>query len=359
MRMPSDNLALSVALRQAGPIPLDVNLDCRRGELLALIGPSGSGKSTVLRAIAGLYRPQEGRVVAAGDTWLDTGAGIDLAPQARSVGLVFQDYALFPHLSALDNVRLAMLRLPEPERSRRAAELLARVHLQGLDTRRPDALSGGQRQRVAIARALARDPKVLLLDEPFSAVDRITRDALKEELAALHRSLDIPMVLVTHDLDEAQALADRICVLHGGTTLQIGTPDEVRLRPRNVRVARLMGHTNLIPTQVQDQGRIHFGAQTLAVASTNGAAIDERVTALIPPDAISLGGGTANAANAIDGKLTNVQSLGDLTAVTLAFDGGELRFRLPSREAAARRLQGGAALSVEVDPALTHLLRDD
>jgi molybdate transport system ATP-binding protein len=359
MRMPSDNPALSVALRQAGPIPLDVKLDCRRGELLALIGPSGSGKSTVLRAIAGLYRPLWGQVVATGETWLDTDTGIDLPPQARSVGLVFQDYALFPHLSALDNVRLAMLRLPEPERSRRATELLARVHLQGLDTRRPDELSGGQRQRVAIARALARDPKVLLLDEPFSAVDRITRDALKDELAALHRSLDIPIVLVTHDLDEAQALADRICVLYGGTTLQIGTPDEARLRPRNVRVARLMGQTNLIPAQVQEHGHIDFGPQTLTVLSTNGAAIGEGVTVLIPPDAISLGGGTTNAANAVNGRLTNVQPLGNLTALTLTFDAGELRFRLPSREAVARHLQSGAALSVEVDPALVHVLRED
>jgi molybdate transport system ATP-binding protein len=357
--MPSETPALSVALRQAGPIPLDVELDCRRGELLALIGPSGSGKSTVLRSIAGLYRPQEGRVVVAGDTWLATDAGIDLPPQARSVGLVFQDYALFPHLSALDNVRLAMLQLPEPERSRRAAELLARVHLQGLDARRPEALSGGQRQRVAIARALARDPKVLLLDEPFSAVDRTTRDALKEELAALHRSLDIPIVLVTHDLDEAQALADRICVLSGGTTLQIGTPDEVRLRPRNVRVARLMGQLNLLPAAVLSANEVRCGAQTFSVASTNGAMPGPRVTAFVPCDAISLSVGTTNATNAVSGKLTNVQALGDLTAVTLAFDGGELRFRLPLREAVARHLQSGAELSVEVDPALIHVLRDD
>jgi molybdate transport system ATP-binding protein len=357
--MPSETPALSVVLRQAGPIPLDVKLDCRPGELLALIGPSGSGKSTVLRSISGLYRPQEGRVVVAGDTWLATDAGIDLAPQARNVGLVFQDYALFPHLSALDNVRLAMLRLPEPERSCRATELLARVHLQGLDARRPDALSGGQRQRVAIARALARDPKVLLLDEPFSAVDRITRDALKEELAALHRSLDIPMVLVTHDLDEAQALADRICVLQGGTTLQIGTPDEVRLRPRNVRVARLMGQTNLLPARVLSANEIRCGAQTFSVASTNGAMPGPRVTAFVPSDAISLAAGTTNGVNAVNGKLTNLQPLGDLTAITLAFDGGELRFRLPSREAAGRHLQSGAALSVEVDPERIHVLRED
>src|SRR5690606_15172194 len=147
----------------------------------ALIGPSGSGKTTVLRSIAGLYRPAGGRIVTGGDTWLDTDAGVDLAPQARRVGLVFQDYALFPHLTALDNVRLAMLDESEEERTRRATELLARVHLVGLEHRRPDQLSGGERQRVALARALARDPKVLLLDEPFSAVDRMTREPLKEE----------------------------------------------------------------------------------------------------------------------------------------------------------------------------------
>jgi molybdate transport system ATP-binding protein len=359
MRMASEGTALTVALRQAGPIPLDVSLDCRRGELLALIGPSGSGKTTILRAIAGLYRPREGRIVADGETWLDTEARIDLPPQRRSVGLVFQDYALFPHLSALDNVRLAMLRLPEAERTRRATELLARVHLKGLEARRPDELSGGQRQRVAIARALARDPKVLLLDEPFSAVDRITRDALKEELAALHRSLDIPMVLVTHDLDEAQALADRICVLHAGTTLQIGTPDEVRLRPANVRVARLMGQPNLLPAAVLSANEVRCGAQILSVASTNGAMPGPRVTALVPPDAISLAPIAGNPANAVIGKLTGVSRLGDLTGLTIAFDGGELRFRVPTREADARQLQGGSALSVEVDPALVHILRED
>jgi molybdate transport system ATP-binding protein len=252
-----------------------------------------------------------------------------------------------------------MLRLPEAERTRRAAELLARVHLMGLDARRPDELSGGQRQRVAIARALARDPKVLLLDEPFSAVDRITRDALKEELAALHRALDIPMVLVTHDLDEAQALADRICVLSGGTTLQSGTPDEVRLRPANVRVARLMGQTNLLPAAVLSASQIRCGAQIFSVASTNGAMPGPRVTALVPSDAISLVPSARNSAGAVTGKLTGVSRLGDLTGLTLAFDGGELRFRVPRREADARQLQSGSALSVEVDPALIHVLRED
>ncbi len=137
--MHADASALSVSLEQAGPIPLDVGLACAPGELLALIGPSGSGKTTVLRSIAGLYRPQRGRILADGEVWLDTDEGIDLSPQARRVGLVFQDYALFPHLSTLDNVRLAMLERPEPERSRAAEDLLARVHLTGLDARRPDS----------------------------------------------------------------------------------------------------------------------------------------------------------------------------------------------------------------------------
>ncbi len=135
--MGAEAATLAVRLQQAGPIPLDVALDCRPGELLAIIGPSGSGKTTVLRSIAGLYRPHSGRVAVGSETWLDTQTGIDLPPQARSVGLVFQDYALFPHLSALDNVRLAMLRHEEPARSRLAKSLLERVHLEGLEARRP------------------------------------------------------------------------------------------------------------------------------------------------------------------------------------------------------------------------------
>jgi molybdate transport system ATP-binding protein len=349
---------LSVALQQAGPIPLDVALDCRAGELLALIGPSGSGKTTVLRSIAGLYRPAWGRVLAGGEAWLDTETGIDLSPQARSVGLMFQDYALFPHLSALDNVRLAMLHQEEPGRSRHAALLLARVHLQGLEARKPDQLSGGQKQRVALARALARDPKVLLLDEPFSAVDRMTREPLKEEIAGLHRSLDIPMLLVTHDLEEAQALADRICVLHAGKTLQIGAPDEVRLRPKSALVAKLMGQTNLFRATVDADGRIRWGKRGLGVASTGGFSAGQRVTALIPPDFIALADTDATIGNVVNGILTGVAPLGEMTSLTLGVDGHRLRFKIGAREAAARNMHVGDAVSVQLDPAGMHLMRE-
>jgi len=355
---------LSVVLAQQGPIPLDVALSCGPGELLALVGPSGSGKTTVLRAIAGLYRPASGRISADGDTWFDSDTGLWVSPQVRAVGLVFQDYALFPHLSALGNVRLAMLRLPEPERSRQAAALLARVHLDGLEARTPDKLSGGQRQRVALARALARDPKVLLLDEPFSAVDRMTRERLKEELAGLRRSLEVPILLVTHDLEEAQALADRICVIHAGTTLQSGTPDDVRLRPNSPLVARLMGHTNVFEgTIVQasagsGEGRIRWGERVLRVATTGGFRDGDRVAWLIPSGYIALVDAGADDGVA-KGTLIEVTPLGEMTALGVRVGPDPhtlLRFKLATRDIAARALAPDSPVGVHLHPEGIHLM---
>jgi molybdate transport system ATP-binding protein len=242
---------LSVRLRQSAPIPLDAAFDCASGEVLALVGPSGSGKSTLLRMIAGLVDGGEGVVRCGGETWLDTATGVGVPARRRRVGFVFQSYALFPHLSALDNVLEACD--PGATRVRREAlarSLLGRVRLTGLEDRRPAELSGGQQQRVAVARALAREPKVLLLDEPFSAVDRATRERLYQELAQLRAELGMPVVLVTHDLDEAMLLADRLCVLSRGRTLQVGEPDQVQARPCSVEVARLLGHRNLFRAQV-------------------------------------------------------------------------------------------------------------
>jgi molybdate transport system ATP-binding protein len=236
---------LELRARATAPIPLDAQLEVGAGELVALLGPSGSGKSTLLRTVAGLYRPSEARVACNGEVWLDSAAGIAWPPQRRHVGLVFQSYALFPHLSALDNVAAALGHLPRAERPARARKLLALVHLEGLEARRPAQLSGGQQQRVAVARALAREPAVLLLDEPFSAVDQMTRQRLQRELAALRRDLRVPILLVTHDLNEAAGLADRICILHRGRTLQAGPPGEVMQRPVSGEVARLVGLRNL------------------------------------------------------------------------------------------------------------------
>jgi molybdate transport system ATP-binding protein len=230
---------LSVRLHQSGPIPLNVAFSCAPGEVLGLVGPSGAGKTTALRAIAGLYRPRAGHIAVGDEVWFDSEARRFLSPHRRRVGLVFQEHALFPHLSALDNVATALLDLPRDERRDRAAGLLARVHLEGLERRKPAQLSGGQRQRVAIARALAREPHVLLLDEPFSAVDRRTRVHLYEEIVALRQGLSIPMLLVTHDVDEVSKLADRLCVLDQGDARATGTPREVLADP--VARALLLG----------------------------------------------------------------------------------------------------------------------
>jgi molybdate transport system ATP-binding protein len=227
---------LSVQLRQAGPIPLSVEFDCQEGEMLALIGPSGAGKTTILRAIAGLFRPQSGHVQCGQEVWLDTATGADLPPYRRRVGMVFQSYALFPHMTALANVATALGHRPRAERAAWARKLLRFVNNEGLEERKPATLSGGQQQRVAVARALARDPAVLLLDEPFSAVDRHQRRRLQRELQGLRTQLKIPILLVTHDLDEAAALADRLCVIDRGETLQTGRPADLLAAPANDRV---------------------------------------------------------------------------------------------------------------------------
>jgi molybdate transport system ATP-binding protein len=231
---------LEVELAQAGPIPLDVSFACAPGEVLALVGPSGSGKTTILRAIAGTYRVASGRVVVRGATWFASAQSINVPAHRRAVGMVFQSYALFPHMTALGNVAAAMGHVGAIERETRARAILERVNLAGLETRRPAELSGGQQQRVAVARALAREPEVLLLDEPFSAVDKATRLRLYREIAALRREFAMPVVLVTHDIDEAALLADRMTVLHHGRSLQTGTPNDLIAAPASEEIARLV-----------------------------------------------------------------------------------------------------------------------
>lgn len=185
-------------------------------ELAVLFGPSGSGKSLTLRMVAGLARPDAGRIVAGGRVVLDTAAGVDLRPQERSVGLVFQDLALFPHMSVLENIRYGGHGLPAVDRAGRARELIMRFGLSGLERRRPAEISGGQRQRVALARALLRRPLLLLLDEPFSALDPDLRRDLGGLLLEVQRSEGVPTVLVTHDPEEARRLGDRVILYDGG-----------------------------------------------------------------------------------------------------------------------------------------------
>ncbi|MBL8139025.1 MAG: molybdenum ABC transporter ATP-binding protein [Acidobacteria bacterium] len=222
---------LLVVLRQDGPIPLDVRLECQAGDTLVIFGPSGSGKTTVLRAIAGLYAPASAEIRAGGETWTDTARGVFVPPHRRHVGYVFQEYALFPHLTALGNVEAALTDQPRGERRARALACLAQVHLDGKAGRRPHELSGGERQRVALARALARQPAVLLLDEPFSAVDRAVRRRLQDEVADVRATLGVPTILVTHDLDDVVRLASHVLLLDRGRAIALDTIATLMRRP--------------------------------------------------------------------------------------------------------------------------------
>jgi len=275
-------------------MPLAVELECQAGELLALVGPSGSGKTTLLRAIAGLYQPQQGKISCQGELWQDSARKIFKAPYQRHVGLVFQNYALFPHMTVLDNIQQAITHLPKQQREAEALQLLEKVHLDGLQQRYPKNLSGGQQQRVAVARALARQPKVLLLDEPFSAVDQVTRRKLYRELLALRQSLAMPMILVTHDLEESNLLADRIALLHKGEILQTGTPEFVAAQPKNATVARLMDQQNLFTAEVlthdnsAQKTRIRWRGMILEANYQAQFAVHEPVCWMIQPANILL-----------------------------------------------------------------------
>jgi molybdate transport system ATP-binding protein len=221
-------LDLDIPLRE---FALDVALDLGP-EVVALVGPSGAGKTTLLRAVGGLVRAN-GRIAVGRDVWLDSERGIDLPPEDRSVGLVFQEYALFPHLSVRKNIEFG--------RGAKVDGLLDRFRLRALAEAKPRELSGGERQRVALARALARDPAALLLDEPLSALDAHTRDAVRGELLGLLREAERPTLVVTHDFEDAATLATRVGVLVEGRLRQLGSPDELVASPADPFVASLTG----------------------------------------------------------------------------------------------------------------------
>jgi molybdate transport system ATP-binding protein len=219
-------------------------------ELIVLFGPSGCGKSMTLRSIAGLVTPDHGRIQIGGDVVFDSSEGVDLAPQQRGVGYVVQDLALFPHMSARDNIGFALSGLRRDERRKRVNELVTTLGLQGLEDRKPGQLSGGQQQRVALARALAAEPRLLLLDEPFTGLDQGLRAVLRREVVNLRRTMGLTAVFVTHDLSEVYAVAERVVVMDQGTVLQQGSAADVLKAPATSRVAELTDVRNIIPGEV-------------------------------------------------------------------------------------------------------------
>ncbi|MDO9356324.1 MAG: ATP-binding cassette domain-containing protein [Solirubrobacteraceae bacterium] len=300
---------------------LDVDFEVQRGSCLALAGPSGAGKSTILRVIAGIARPDHGRVLLDDRTWLDTTARIDLPPEARRVGYVFQHYALFDHLSAWQNVAYPLRGMGAAERRSRAIALLDRFGIAALADARPERLSGGERQRVAVARALAREPDALLLDEPLSALDARTRSGAARELLHTLAEADVPSILVTHDFTEAALLGDSVAIIDAGRVIQRGAPEQLAAAPASAFVADFAGAVVLTGTAAPGEAGLTVvdldgGGRLTSVDGAAGpvavAVFPWEITLVVGPPRAS-----GSAQNGITARITSLTAIGNRVRVGL------------------------------------------
>lgn len=235
--------ALEKSFDTSGPVVDGVSFSVEKNEIFALLGPSGCGKTTTLRLIAGFEYADNGEVFLDGE--LVESKRKRVVPQKREIGFVFQDYALFPHMTALENVAFGLRDIPKHKRSVFAEEVLCRTGMEKFKDRSPDELSGGQQQRVALARAIAPQPRLILMDEPFSGLDAMLRDTTRKEVRTILKKAGMSAILVTHDQEEALSFADRVAVMNNGQIEQIGTPEEVYYQPKTQFVAQFLGRTNL------------------------------------------------------------------------------------------------------------------
>lgn len=331
----------------------DVSLAIREGEFFTLVGPSGCGKTTTLRLVGGFESPTTGAVRLAGEDV----AGVP--PESRDVGVVFQSYALFPHMTVRENVGYG-LRFSDPpggvSTAGRVEDLLELVDLEGMGDRDPDELSGGQRQRVALARAVAPGPRVLLLDEPMSALDAQLRERLRVQLRSIQTELDITTVYVTHDQEEALAISDRVAVMRSGRVEQVGRPREIYRRPESRFVAEFLGDNNVLTGEVVDvatgtddalRTTVSLDGTRLEVGVDRGSHLPrpttgDRLTFCVRPDALTVDGVT----NALTAAVESTEFLGETTRTHLDWQGRELLART------ARPLEGTVRLGF--DPGDAH-----
>jgi molybdate transport system ATP-binding protein len=330
-------LEIDIALaRRAFELTVALSLDA---ETIAIVGPSGAGKSSLLRTIAGLERPHRGRIALADEVWLDTDHGVRVAPERRRVGYVPQDYGLFPHRTVAANVRFAA--------RRNRPDLLERLGIAHLSNARPPQLSGGERQRVALARALAREPRVLLLDEPFAALDTTTRALVRDELADQLRNLELPTLLVTHSFDDASALAQRVAVLETGRIAQVASPTEILSSPATSTVAALTGANVLAGTATGSIIHLDGGGEL-----TGRSRADGRVRIALHPWELEL----ADASSSV---------LTDRVLNTRPHDGGQLvrlaRFtvQVPPGQHLAAALTEGAIVGLRAFPGAVRIFADE
>jgi len=333
---------------------LDVALEA--GEFLSLLGPSGCGKTTALRIVAGFERPTSGRVVVEGKDLTNVPAN------KRDMGMVFQAYSLFPNMTAEANVEFGLRIRGQngTERRKRVEELLELVGLTAAAKRYPHQLSGGMQQRVALARALAIEPRLLLLDEPLSALDAKVRVQLREEIRRLQTQLGITTLYVTHDQEEALSISDRVAVLSHGRIEQIGSPAEIYNAPGTPFVAEFIGTMNRLEASVAESGQVQVGGSVLAVDEAHDLPRGERVLVLVRPEILELERADGGAAGAIIGEVVAHIFLGSITRVKVDAGEHELSADLPghraaelpvgSRVAARFPADGGRVLALSEQP---------
>jgi putative spermidine/putrescine transport system ATP-binding protein len=300
----------------AEPAAVDnFNLKAETGEFISFLGPSGCGKTTTLRMIAGFEIPTSGTIVIDGKDMTT------VPPNKRNVGMVFQSYALFPNLTVAGNIGFGMMIAgkPKDEIKARVAEMLELIHLPTFGDRYPNQLSGGQQQRVALARAIALRPKLLLLDEPLSALDAKIRVELRSEIRRIQQTLGITTIYVTHDQEEALSLSDRIVVMSAGKIEQIGTPFEIYNFPNTAFAASFVGHLNLIPVTVVDSTHCTFNGKTLAFGQATTYEKGRQARLAIRPEEFHLG--QADNRNTLDGKVESVNFLGSIVRVRVDLGG--------------------------------------
>jgi molybdate transport system ATP-binding protein len=348
--------ALSFAIERGlagGPrVDARADLPLAGGGVTILFGPSGAGKTTVLRALAGLDRPDAGFVRFDGDTWFDAARRVWVAPQRRRVGLLFQDHALFPHLTVAGNVGYGLHALARGARDARVAELAGALGLRALLARRPADLSGGERQRVALARALAPTPRLLLLDEPLSALDAPARAELRVELRRTLVRAGLPAIVVTHDRTEALALGDRIVVLVGGAVRQVGAVGEVFGAPSSAEVAKVVGTENVLPVRLarRGDGLATVRAGPVELVGVDPGGLEDEAWAVFRAEEIVLEeapGAQTSAQNLLAGTVTDRADEGPLVRVRI--DCGIPIVALVTRASAERlRLAPGRAIAALV-----------
>ena len=344
--------------KYGGIVALDaVALDVNAGEFLTLLGPSGSGKTTLLMIVAGFTRPDAGSVKVAGDEILLT------PPNRRNIGMVFQNYALFPHMNVFSNVAfgLRQRRCPEDETRKRVQQALDLVQLGSHSERRIDQLSGGQKQRIALARAIVFEPRILLMDEPLSALDKKLREQMQIELRRLHKTLGVTTIYVTHDQREAITMSDRIAVMDQGRIVQLDTPERLYSKPKTRFVAEFIGESNLIPIVI-DKQTATFAGQVVKLKHLVPADANKGWLVVRPEKLVVLDDNSRSAElNVFEGKVVEAVYQGEsiLLYVTIQ-DGSQMTVRSFVREETVHRLPKiGSPIRLGISPNDTSIVLDE